>query len=114
MPHIVIIDNVTGESKVLQLEEKQNAIENIIKSDDEAERKPRKDSKKAESLINAYRQGYRITQYGEILNPKGNTINGVITIHKKMEYKHISTRSNGQRAHVFVHQLQAYHIHILF
>lgn len=46
MPHIVITDNVTGESKILQLdlEEKQDAIQ----SSDEAERKPRKASKKAE------------------------------------------------------------------
>lgn len=50
MPHIVITDNVTGESKVLQLdlEEKQDAIQRITKGDDEAERKPRKASKKAE------------------------------------------------------------------
>ena len=72
------------------------------------------DSKAAEALIKAFKQGYRITKDGEILNPKGNTLNGVIGIHKKMEYKRISTRNNRQYAHVFVHQLQAYHIHILF
>ena len=44
MPHIVITDNVTGESKVLQLEEVKDAVE----SNDEAERKPRKASKKAQ------------------------------------------------------------------
>ena len=45
MPHIVITDNVTGETKVLQLEEVKDAIQ----GSDEAERKPRKASKKAES-----------------------------------------------------------------
>lgn len=48
MPHIVITDNVTGESKVLQLEEVKDAIQRITKGDDEAERKPRKASKKAQ------------------------------------------------------------------
>ena len=66
------------------------------------------DSKAAEALIKAFKKGYRITKDGEILNPKGKPLNGVIGIYKKMEYKRISTKNNRQYAHVFVHQLQAY------
>lgn len=53
MPSITITDNVTGEVKNIPFPKEE--VEDAIKSDDEAERKPRKAGKKAQTTEQAER-----------------------------------------------------------
>lgn len=55
-------------------------------------------------LVISYNKGYRVSDSGDIINPKGILLNG--TICKK--YKQIAIRYLGKRLNIPVHRLQAY------
>ena len=50
----------------------------------------------------AYKRGYRVTEYGQALNPKGEDIG------HSGNYCWIKIRINGKSTHVSIHRLQAF------
>lgn len=68
----------------------------------------KKDSQKSKILLIAYNKGYRIDEFGKIINPKKKIISGSVDKHSYPNYLFFSLRINNKIHKVAVHKLQAY------